>query len=60
MFTLKEKFVVNDSPNKKYIIGNLGKKWKDNCVELFDAYYDPTADWDTNVHNHPEGWLFDL
>ncbi|PIN08925.1 hypothetical protein CDL12_18494 [Handroanthus impetiginosus] len=52
---IREKFVVNDGPNKKYIIGSLGKKWKDNRAKLYNAYYDPTADWDTNVQNHPDG-----
>ncbi|PIN00510.1 hypothetical protein CDL12_26986 [Handroanthus impetiginosus] len=52
---IKKKFVVNDGPNKKYIIGSLGKKWKDSRVDLYNTYYDPTTDWDTNVHNHPDG-----
>ncbi|PIN12401.1 hypothetical protein CDL12_14993 [Handroanthus impetiginosus] len=51
---IKKKFVVNNGMNKKYILSSLGKKWKDNRAELYNAYYDPTANWETNIQNHPK------
>ncbi|PIN16596.1 hypothetical protein CDL12_10752 [Handroanthus impetiginosus] len=51
---IKEKFVVNNGMNKKNFLSSMGNKWKDNCGKLYNTYYDPMADWETNFQNHPE------
>ncbi|PIN04442.1 hypothetical protein CDL12_23022 [Handroanthus impetiginosus] len=36
-----DKFDVSDESPQKYIIGSLGKKWRDNRSRLFTEFYDP-------------------
>ncbi|KAJ1427131.1 putative transposase, Ptta/En/Spm, plant [Sesbania bispinosa] len=52
--TIKEKFRVNDESNKKYIIANIGKKWKDNRVRLFAENYDDSLGWEENLELRPD------
>ena len=55
MFSLKKKFVVDDEGNKKYILSNLGKKWKDNKCRLFHDNYKSELGWEANLNLHPNG-----
>ncbi|KAJ1422936.1 putative transposase, Ptta/En/Spm, plant [Sesbania bispinosa] len=42
-------------PHKKYIIANIGKKWKDNRVRLFAENYDGSLGWEENLELRPDG-----
>jgi len=32
---------------------DIGKKWKENKLKLFDTYYDDKKNWDENVKDSP-------
>ncbi|PIN04341.1 hypothetical protein CDL12_23123 [Handroanthus impetiginosus] len=53
LFVLNDKFDVSDESHKKYIMGSLGKKWRDNRSRLFTECYDPTLSWEANLQKHP-------
>ncbi|NP_001312870.1 uncharacterized LOC107815048 [Nicotiana tabacum] len=53
--TIKPKFQVNDEMNKKYILGNIGRKWRDKRIKLFDENYDPSLGKDANIDLPPAG-----
>ncbi|XP_025628945.2 uncharacterized protein [Arachis hypogaea] len=55
MFFLKKIFVVNDDEHKKYILSNLGNKWKNNRCKLFNEHYKSELGWDANVNLNPIG-----
>ncbi|PIN19304.1 hypothetical protein CDL12_08022 [Handroanthus impetiginosus] len=38
---------------KKYIMGSLGKKWRDNRSRLFTELYDPALSWEDNLQKRP-------
>ncbi|KAL2344307.1 hypothetical protein Fmac_005592 [Flemingia macrophylla] len=46
-------FVVNDEKHKQYILGSLGKKWKDKRCRLFDKYHNWELSVEENIQNHP-------
>ncbi|KAL2339910.1 hypothetical protein Fmac_007850 [Flemingia macrophylla] len=46
-------FVVNDEQHKQYILGSLGKKWKDKRCRLFDKYHNWELSVEENIQNHP-------
>ncbi|KAL2326250.1 hypothetical protein Fmac_025308 [Flemingia macrophylla] len=46
-------FVVNDEKHKQYILGSLGKKWKDKRCRLFDKYHNWELSMEKNIQNHP-------
>ncbi|PIN12108.1 hypothetical protein CDL12_15287 [Handroanthus impetiginosus] len=50
---IPDKFHVSDESHKKYIMGSLGKKWRDNRSRLFTKCYDPTLSWEANLQKHP-------
>ncbi|KAJ1402299.1 hypothetical protein SESBI_28194 [Sesbania bispinosa] len=53
--TIKERFQVKDGSHKKYIITNIGKKWKDNRVRLFAENHDGSLGWEENLELRPDG-----
>ncbi|XLS47293.1 hypothetical protein HN51_021651, partial [Arachis hypogaea] len=52
---IKKIFVVNDDEHKKYILSNLGNKWKNNRCKLFNEHYKSELGWDANVNLNPIG-----
>ena len=38
-----------------WILGNLGKKWKDCRARLYAEFYKSERDWETNLAKRPEG-----
>jgi hypothetical protein len=52
---LKEKFDVNNDIHKKYILGTIGKRWRDNRKVAFDRCYDPSLSWEVNLDRRPKG-----
>ncbi|KAL2324122.1 hypothetical protein Fmac_023180 [Flemingia macrophylla] len=46
-------FVVNDVEHKQYILGSLGKKWKDKRCRLFDKFHNWEQSVEENIANHP-------
>ena len=52
---MKAKFKVDDGQHKKYILQNLGKKWKDNRSKLFNDIYDFDLSREQNLNLCPEG-----
>ncbi|KAL2328073.1 hypothetical protein Fmac_021500 [Flemingia macrophylla] len=46
-------FVVNDVEHKQYILGSLGKKWKDKRCRLFDKFHKREQSVEENIENHP-------
>ncbi|KAL2319069.1 hypothetical protein Fmac_032945 [Flemingia macrophylla] len=46
-------FVVNNEKHKQYILGSLGKKWKDKRCRLFDKYHNWELSVEENIQNHP-------
>ncbi|RYR62015.1 hypothetical protein Ahy_A04g019316 [Arachis hypogaea] len=48
--SLQKIFVVNDDEHKKYILSNLGNKWKNNRCKLFNEHYKSELSWDANVN----------
>ncbi|PIN22607.1 hypothetical protein CDL12_04688 [Handroanthus impetiginosus] len=48
-----DKFDVSDESQKKYIMGSLGKKWRDNRSRLFTELYDPALSWEANLQKRP-------
>ncbi|PIN26420.1 hypothetical protein CDL12_00835 [Handroanthus impetiginosus] len=48
-----DKFDVSDELHKKYIMGSLGKKWRDNRSRLFTECYDPVLSWEANLEKRP-------
>ncbi|XP_016167528.2 uncharacterized protein LOC107609982 [Arachis ipaensis] len=53
--TIKKIFVVNDDEHKRYILSNLGNKWKNNRCKLFNEHYKLELSWDANVNSNPIG-----
>ncbi|XLU82826.1 hypothetical protein S245_006246 [Arachis hypogaea] len=53
--TIKKIFVVNDDEHKRYILSNLGNKWKNNRFKLFNEHYKSELSWDANVNLNPIG-----
>ncbi|RYR53509.1 hypothetical protein Ahy_A06g028664 [Arachis hypogaea] len=53
--TIKKIFVVNDDEHKKYILSNLGNKWKNDRCKLFNEHYKSELGWDANVNLNPIG-----
>ena len=53
MFDLKAKFEVYEDLHKKYIMGSLGKKWRDDRSRLYNDLYDPALDWEGNMGKRP-------
>ncbi|KAL2330993.1 hypothetical protein Fmac_018574 [Flemingia macrophylla] len=51
--TIQANFVVNDEKHKQYILGSLGKKWKDKRCRLFDKYHNWELSVEENIQNHP-------
>ncbi|KAL2318647.1 hypothetical protein Fmac_032523 [Flemingia macrophylla] len=51
--TIQANFVVNDEKHKQYILGSLGKKWKDKRCRLFDKYHNWEQSVKENIQNHP-------
>ncbi|KAL2327792.1 hypothetical protein Fmac_021219 [Flemingia macrophylla] len=51
--TIQANFVVNDEKHKQYILGSLGKKWKDKRCRLFDKYHNWELSMDENIQKHP-------
>ncbi|KAL2319502.1 hypothetical protein Fmac_028471 [Flemingia macrophylla] len=51
--TIQANFVVNDEKHKQYIVGSLGKKWKDKRCRLFDKYHNWGLSVEENIQNHP-------
>lgn len=52
---MKKIFVVNDDEHKRYILSNLGNKWKNNRFKLFNEHYKSELSWDANVNLNPIG-----
>ncbi|KAK2402138.1 hypothetical protein QL285_051684 [Trifolium repens] len=52
---LKTKFDVNDGIHKDYILGKIGKRWRDNRKAAFDLCYDPSLSWEVNLKRCPKG-----
>jgi hypothetical protein len=52
---LKTKFDVNDGIHRHYILGKIGKRWRDNRSDAFNSCYDPSLSWEVNVKRHPKG-----
>ncbi|PIN25556.1 hypothetical protein CDL12_01700 [Handroanthus impetiginosus] len=50
---IQDKFDVSDESQKKYIMGSLGKKWRDNRSRLFTELYDPALSWEDNLQKRP-------
>ncbi|PIN13378.1 hypothetical protein CDL12_14000 [Handroanthus impetiginosus] len=50
---IQDKFDVSDESHKKYIMGSLGKKWRDNRSRLFTELYDPALSWEANLQKCP-------
>ncbi|KAL2321813.1 hypothetical protein Fmac_026192 [Flemingia macrophylla] len=51
--TIQANFFVNDVEHKQYILGSLGKKWKDKRCRLFDKFYNWEQSVEENIENHP-------
>ncbi|KAL2337062.1 hypothetical protein Fmac_011508 [Flemingia macrophylla] len=51
--TIQANFVVNDVEHKQYILGSLGKKWKDKRCRLFDKFHNWEQSVEENIENHP-------
>ncbi|KAL2340312.1 hypothetical protein Fmac_008252 [Flemingia macrophylla] len=51
--TIQANFVVNDVEHKQYILGSLGKKWKDKRCRLFDKFHNWEQSVEENIQNHP-------
>ncbi|WJX43718.1 hypothetical protein P8452_30781 [Trifolium repens] len=49
------KFDVNDDIHKSYILGILGKRWRDNRKAAYDRCYDPSLSWEANLARRPDG-----
>ncbi|CAJ2652202.1 unnamed protein product [Trifolium pratense] len=47
--TIKEKFDVDGDIQKEYILGKIGKRWRDNRKTAFDRCYDPSLSWEVNL-----------
>ncbi|XLS65983.1 hypothetical protein HN51_025957, partial [Arachis hypogaea] len=43
-------FVVNNDEHKRYILSNLGNKWKNNRCKLFNEHCKSELSWDVNVN----------
>ncbi|KAL2334003.1 hypothetical protein Fmac_015216 [Flemingia macrophylla] len=50
---VKANFVVNDVEHKQYILGSLGKKWKDKRCRLFDKFHNWEQSVEENIQNYP-------
>ncbi|KAL2347300.1 hypothetical protein Fmac_001300 [Flemingia macrophylla] len=51
--SIQANFVVNDEKHRQYILGSLGKKWKDKQCTLFDKYHNWEKSVEENIQNHP-------
>ncbi|KAM7262292.1 hypothetical protein ACFE04_021369 [Oxalis oulophora] len=54
---IKAKFHFDDSDKsfEKYVIGNIGTKWKDNLGRLFRQFYDSSLSRAHNIAHGPKG-----
>ncbi|KAL5077557.1 hypothetical protein RYX36_016541, partial [Vicia faba] len=51
---IKTKFQVSEE-HKKYMIANIGKKWRDNRIQIFDDCYKKILSWEENLKRSPKG-----
>lgn len=54
-FALLLKVFQVDEHRRKYIMANVGKKWKDTRSRLFGEFYDPSLSWEENLESRPDG-----
>ncbi|PIN13639.1 hypothetical protein CDL12_13737 [Handroanthus impetiginosus] len=50
---IRDKFDISNELHKKYIMGNLEKKWRGNRSRLFTECYDPVLSWEANLEKRP-------
>ncbi|WJX36359.1 hypothetical protein P8452_24247 [Trifolium repens] len=53
--SIQTKFDVNDGIHRHYILGKIGRRWRDNRSDAFNSCYDPSLSWEVNVKRHPKG-----
>ncbi|KAJ1420759.1 putative transposase, Ptta/En/Spm, plant [Sesbania bispinosa] len=45
---------IHDNVAQSYIMKDIGKKWKENRLRLYNSHYDPTKSRDENISNPPK------
>ncbi|XP_057444524.1 uncharacterized protein LOC130736752 [Lotus japonicus] len=53
--SIKKKFIVNEEGHRKYILENLGKKWRDSRARMYADCFREQNTWEQNLEACPDG-----